>query len=98
MVYQVVLSQEAAQDVERLFELALERELVSVTGDLNVPRKAIQVIKDAVASLRTSPFSCRQAGTSAFVRELIIGFGRTGYFALTEVVDGNTVIIGAVRH
>jgi plasmid stabilization system protein ParE len=32
------------------------------------------------------------------VRELIIPFGHTSYVALFEVVDSNTVIIGAIRH
>jgi hypothetical protein len=29
---------------------------------------------------------------------MIIQFGHTGYVALFEIVDSNTVIIGALRH
>ena len=39
-----------------------------------------------------------KAGSSSFVRELIVPFGRTGYVVLFEIVDSTSVIIGAVRH
>jgi hypothetical protein len=32
------------------------------------------------------------------MREFIISFGAQGYVALFEIVDAETVIIGAVRH
>lgn len=98
MSYKVAFSEAAAQDLEQLFDFALQRELDSETGDLDIPAKAIQSIKDGVAFLETSPFACRKAGTSAFVRELIVPFGHTGYVLLFEIVDSTTVIIGAVRH
>ena len=85
-------------DLEQLFDFALQRELDSETGDLDIPQRALQAIKDSVAFLATSPFACRKAGSSSFVRELIIPFGHTGYVALFEIVDSNTVIIGAIRH
>ena len=84
--------------MEQLFDFALQRELDSETGDLDIPQRALQAIKDSVAFLATSPFACRKAGSSSFVRELIIPFGHTGYVALFEIVDSNTVIIGAIRH
>ena len=86
MTYRVVFSAAAAQDLEQLFDFALQRELDSETGDLGI------------AFLTASPFACRKAGSSSFVRELIISFGHTGYVALFEIVDSNTVIIGAIRH
>jgi len=98
MTYSVIFSREAEEDLERLFDFALERELQSESGDLSIPEGAIQSIKDACQFLRKSPFSCRKAGASSFVRELIIPFGRYGYVALFEVVDDRTVIVGAVRH
>jgi len=98
MTYRVVFSEAAALDLEQLFDFALQRELDSETGDLDIPQRALQAIKDSVAFLATSPFACRKAGSSSFVRELIIPFGHTGYVALFEIVDSNTVIIGAIRH
>lgn len=98
MTYRVVFSEAAALDLEQLFDFALQRELDSETGDLDIPQRALQAIKDSLAFLATSPFACRKAGSSSFVRELIIPFGHTGYVALFEIVDSNTVIIGAIRH
>jgi plasmid stabilization system protein ParE len=98
MTYRVVFSEAAALDLEQLFDFALQRELDSETGDLDIPQRALQAIKDSVAFLATSPFACRKAGSSSFVRDLIIPFGHTGYVALFEIVDSNTVIIGAIRH
>lgn len=98
MKYTVVFSAAAAEDLEQLFDFALQRELDSETGDLDIPERAVQAIKDGMAFLESSPFACRKAGDSSFIRELIIPFGSTGYVALFEIVDSNTVIIGAVRH
>jgi len=98
MKYRVVFSQAAAEDLEQLFDYALQRELDSETGDLNIPEKAVQAIKSGIAFLTSSPFACRKVGSSSFIRELIIPFGHTGYVALFEIVDSNTVIIGAIRH
>ena len=91
MTYRVVFSEAAALDLEQLFDFALQREL-------DIPQRALQAIKDSLAFLATSPFACRKARISSFVRELIIPFGHTGYVALFEIVDSNTVIIGAIRH
>lgn len=98
MTYTVAFSEAAPNDLEQLFDFALQRELDSEAGDLDIPARAVQAIKDGVAFLKSSPFACRKAGSSSFVRELIIPFGRTGYVALFEIVDSNTVIIGAIRH
>jgi len=97
MKYKVEFSQAADEDLERLFDFALQRELNSETGDLDIPNRAIQAIRDGMAFLMSSPFACRKAGDSPFVRELVIAFGSTGYVALFEVVDADTVIIGAIR-
>ncbi len=98
MTFAVEFSNAAVEDLERLFDFALQRELDSEAGDLDIPERAIQAIKDGVAFLRSSPFACRKIGNSPFIRELIIPFGNTGYVALFEIVDGHTVIIGAIRH
>ena len=98
MKYTVTFSEAAALDLEQLFDFALQRELDSETGDLDIPDRAIQAIKAGVTFLETAPFACRKVGSSSFIRELIIPFGHTGYVALFEIVDNHTVIIGAIRH
>ena len=98
MTYQVTYSHEAVEDLERLFDHVLERELNSPTGNLDIPARAIESIKQACQLLVHSPFSCRKSGDSPFVRELIISFGGSGYVALFEIQDSEQVIIGAIRH
>lgn len=98
MRFKVTFSEAASQDLEELFDFALQRELDSDTGDLDIPARALQAIKDSIGFLETSPFACRKAGSSPFLRELVIPFGRSGYVALFEIVDQGTVVVGAVRH
>ena len=98
MKYRVLFSEAAALDLEQLFDFALQRELDSETSDLDIPARAVQAIKDGIVFLESSPFACRKAGNSSFIRELIIPFGSTGYVALFEIVDNSTVIMGAIRH
>lgn len=98
MTYQVIFSREADEDLERLFDHILERELNSPTGDLDIAGRAIQAIQQACLLLAHSPFSCRKVGDGAFVRELIIAFGASGYVALFEIHDSELVVIGAIRH
>ncbi len=98
MAYSVQFSAEADEDLERLFDFILERELESATGDLDIPERALKAIKDGIGFLRSSPFACRKIGSSPFVRELVITFGNKGYVALYEIVDDSTDIIGAIRN
>lgn len=98
MAYNVQFSTAAAEDLERLFDFILQRELDSATGDLDIPERALQAIKEGLSFLSSSPFACRKTGASPFVRELVISFGSTGYVVLYEIIDDSTVIIGAIRH
>ncbi len=98
MTFKVTFSEAAAQDLEALFDFSMQRELDSDTGNLDIPARALQAIRDGIRFLETSPFACRKAGSSPFLRELVIPFGRTGYVALFEIVGQETVVIGAVRH
>jgi plasmid stabilization system protein ParE len=98
MTFEVIFSPEAEEDLEHLFDYVLERELNSHTGNLDLPERAIQAIRKGCEFLAHSPFSCRKAGDSSFVRELLIPFGTTGYVALFEIQGNQQVIIGAVRH
>lgn len=98
MSYEVIFSPEADEDLERLFDHVLERELNSPTGDLDIPARAIEAIKQACQLLAHSPFSCRKTADSTFMRELIISFATSGYVAMFEIRDSKKVIIGAVRH
>ena len=98
MSFKVRLTRDAEQDLVRLFEFVLGRELER-DGDLELPEDAITAIRHAFASLSRSPFTCRKAtANNAFLRELVIPFGRSGYVALFEIVDDANVVIAAVRN
>ena len=98
MSFRVRLTAEAADDLERLFDFVLQRELLRPGGDLDLAERALEAIRQGIATLRQSPFSCRKVGTSPFLRELIIPFGRSGYVALFEIMDHSNVVVSAVRH
>ena len=98
MSYRVRLTPEAEADLERLFDFVLERELARTGGDLGLAEQALVAIRAGVATLKTSPFTCRKTGQSPFLRELIIPFGHSGYVALFEIVDPTDVVVSAVRH
>ncbi len=85
---------EAEADLLRLFDFLLER-------DIGAAERAESAIAKALELLEIFPFSCRKAaggGGSAFLRELIIPFGNSGYVALFEIEAGGYVTILAVRH
>lgn len=92
MTFSVRYSQGALDDLERLYDYLLVR-------DIELAEKAYQAIAKATEFLENSPFSCRKASAGdAFLRELIIPFGSSGYVALFEIEDSETVTILAVRH
>jgi plasmid stabilization system protein ParE len=96
--FRVRLTRDAEADLERLFDFVLERELAREGGDLTLPEQALAALRAGIATLKTSPFTCRKAGQSPFLRELIIPFGHTGYVALFEIEDASNVVVVAVRH
>ena len=98
MNFRVRLTREAEADLARLFDFVLEREFARAGGDLELAEQAIAAVRAGIATLKTSPFTCRKAGQSPFLRELIIPFGHSGYVALFEIVDPTDVVVTAVRH
>ena len=98
MSFKLRLTRAAEADLERLFDFILERELARDGGDWTLPEQALAALRAGIATLQSSPFTCRKAGPSALLRELIIPFGRTGYVALFEIEDASNVVVLAVRH
>ena len=69
------------------------------TAALPLAERALQAVRDGIATLRTSPFTCRKAQSHLpFLRELIIPFGRSGYVALFEIDDSDSLTVLAVRN
>ena len=98
MTFRVRLTREAEADLDRLFDFVLERELERDDGDLTLAEQAVAAIRAGFTTLKTSPFTCRKAGQSPFLRELVIAFGRSGYVALFEIASATDVVVIAVRH
>ncbi len=98
MSFRVRLTRDAEADLERLFDFVLERELGRAGGDLSLAEQALVAIRAGVATVQTSPYTCRKAGQGPFLRELIVPFGRAGYVALFEIVGSTDVVVCAVRH
>ncbi|MBS4099163.1 MAG: type II toxin-antitoxin system RelE/ParE family toxin [Sulfuricella sp.] len=92
MSYRVRFTASAREDLQRLFAFLLERDPVAA-------RRARDAIEKAIGLLRDFPFTCRKAETDTpFLRELVIPFGATGYVALFEIEDDQTVTVLALRH
>ena len=92
MSYQIRYTDEAYDDLKRLYEFLLQQ-------DIQAAEHALQVIEKAIEVLKTFPFICRKAQIdNPFLRELIISFGANGYVALFEIEEDKLVTILAVRH
>ncbi len=92
MKYRVRFTRAAKEDVQRLFGFLVER-------DPQDAQRAREAIGNALGFLGDFPFSCRKATTDdPFLREMVIPFGASGYVALFEIEDEETVTILTVRH
>jgi plasmid stabilization system protein ParE len=92
--YTVRFTPQAEDDLLRLFDFLLER-------DIEAADHAREAIAKAMELLEVFPFSCRKAQGAEhnpFLRELLIPFGHSGYVALFEIEDIQTVTILALRH
>lgn len=90
--YRVRLTREAEQDLLRLYDFLLER-------DLGAAERALRAIEEAFRLLAFTPFSCRKAARDTpLLRELVIPFGSAGYVALFEIDARDNVTVLAVRH
>jgi plasmid stabilization system protein ParE len=93
VTYKVRLTAEALEDLDRLYDFLVER-------DQEAAERALTAIERALALLAYSPFSCRKAllQKNPRWREILIPFGHSGYVALFEVEDDQSVTVTAVRH
>lgn len=95
MTYRVRFTQEAEADLLRLYNFILTRD----ENDWQLAERALDAIRNGLRVLELTPFTCRKAGhDSPYIRELIIQFGATGYVALFEIDNADTVTVLALRH
>lgn len=92
MTYEIRYTDDAIEDFDRLYDYL-------IAFDVGLADRAYAAIVTAIEQLRTYPFSCRKAkGDDAFLRELVVPFGSSGYIVLFRVDDGKTLTVAAVRH
>lgn len=96
MKFSVVLTREALQDLQRLEDFLVE--LVLEHGDLGLPGRAGDAIRDEMRILERNPYTCRIAHDNPLERELLIPFDGSGYVALFEIVSAHEVAVSALRH
>lgn len=95
MTFSVRFTEEALDDLARLQDFPIERSGVSTTQ----AEAALAALRAGLALLVTSPFACRRApADDPMLRELLVGYGESGYVALFEIEDAHTVTALAVRH
>ena len=95
MSHRIRFTEEAEVDLLRLYQFMLERD----GADLALAEGALEAIRKAFGSLEFMPFSFRKATPdNPFLREIVIPFGASGYVALYEIENDDTVTILAVRH
>jgi len=87
---QVVYSERAFGDFERIFEFLAE-------GDPPIAALAVTTIQDAVSILERHPLIGRPVESD--LRELVISRGKTGYLALYSYLEAeDVVLVLAIRH
>ncbi len=92
MSYRVRFAPRAADDLQRLFDFLADEDMLAA-------ERARAAIAQAIELLRSFPFACRKAlPDNPFLRELVIEFGHSGFVALYEIEDADTVTVLAVRH
>ena len=92
MTYRVRFAEAARDDLVRLYQFQLER-------DVTVADRALQALRKGMELLQEFPFTCRKAAAdNPFLRELIVPFGASGYVVLFEIEDQQTVTVLAIRH
>ena len=92
MSYRVRYTRAARDDLKWLYEFLLEHDLQAAT-------QAREAIGKSIAVLQEFPFTCRKAiPNNPLLREMVIPFGSTGYVALFEIENSETVTILAIRH
>lgn len=95
MTYRVRFTEEAENDLVRLYEFVLVRD----ETDWALAERALDAIRNSVRNLELTPFSFRKAtSNNPFLRETLIPFGASGYVALYEIDHEETVTILALRH
>lgn len=92
MSYQLRFTDEALEDLDRLYDYL-------IAYDLDLADRAYDAIMKALVVFEEFPFSCRKASAdNTLMRELLVPFGSSGYVVLFHIDGSQAVTIAAIRH
>ena len=93
--YRVVPTVTFQQDIERLEEHIVQRELGSNTPDDTCLFRFRDAVERAMGILSFAPHTCRRSESHREFRELLIPFGHGGCVVLFVIRDINVVLLAA---
>lgn len=93
--YRVVPTASFQQDIERLEEHIIQRELASHAPDDTCLFRFRDEVERALGILAFAPHTCRRSEAHREFRELIIPFGHGGCIALFAIRDRDVVLLAA---
>lgn len=93
--YRVIATATFQEDIERLEEHIIQRELASNTPDDTCLFRFRDAVESAMKILSFAPHTCRRCEEQREFRELIIPFGHGGCVALFAIRDLDVVLLAA---
>ena len=93
--YRVVPTATFQQDIERLEEHIIQRELASHSPDDTCLLRFQEAVRRAMGILAFAPHTCRRSAAHRAFRELIIPFGRGGCVVLFAIRETDVVLLAA---
>lgn len=93
--YVVVATVAFQEDIERLEEHIIQRELASDTPDEACIFRFSDALEQALQFLSFAPHSCRRSEQQREFRELIVPFGRAGCVVLFVIRNHHVLLLAA---
>lgn len=93
--YRVMPTASFQQDIERLEEPIVQRELASSTPGETCLLRFHEVLTRAMGVLAFAPHTCRRCEAHREFRELLVPFGHGGCVALFAIRERNVVLLAA---
>ena len=93
--YRVVATDTFQEDIERLEEFIVQRELASYTPDDTCLFRFRDVVERAMGILSFAPHTCRRCEEHRAFRELLVPFGHGGCVVLFAIRDQDVLLLAA---
>jgi hypothetical protein len=93
--YRVVATSTFQEDIERLEDFIVERELASHTPDDTCLFRFRDAVQEAMSILSFAPHTCRRCEAHKEFRELVIPFGHGGCIAVFAIRDFDVLLLAS---